>query len=64
MKIDLQESENIRTFDLKVGEKDLDGEITNRSNDGVFVYKTDDFPQTMNSDELRAIAETLDDLNK
>ena len=63
MDIELETTENLQTYDLKLDGECVVGEITNKSVKSGFVYKTDDYPHQLNSDELKAIAKKLDDLN-
>ncbi len=64
MSIELESTENIQTFDICFEGKTLDGEITNRSLNGKFCFKSSEFQEFYTSEELKAIADKLDELNK
>jgi hypothetical protein len=65
MELILKNTENLQTFDIYKGESEiLDGLITNRSSERGFVLQTEDYKTQYSSDELRAIADKLDELNK
>jgi hypothetical protein len=64
MSIELKATENIQTYDIELNGKIIDGEITNRTSNGKFAYKTDDFPCELSEEELIAIAEKLREFNE
>lgn len=64
MAIELTQTENTQTFDVSMNNSGLNGVISNKTNDGSFKYKPDEFEGYLSSDDLRAVAEELDRLNK
>lgn len=64
MKLELTQIENKQTFDVAMKDSNLNGVISNATSDGSFKYKPDEFEGFLNADDLRAVAEELDRLNK
>lgn len=64
MKVILTVDENIQTYDVEVEGSEANGQITNRTQEGDFRYKPDEFEGHLTSNCLRAIADKLDELNE
>lgn len=63
MSIELTQTENTQTFDVAMSSTNLNGVISNKTNDGLFAYKPDEFEGFLSSAALRAVADELDRLN-
>jgi len=62
MGIELERTENSQVYDVKLDGNYM-GEITNKLPDGKFSFKTEDLTEYFNAQQLRAIADRLDELN-
>ena len=63
MKVELTRTANIQTYDVKIGERELMGEITNKTQNGAFQYETTDCTEQFSAEELQAISLKLNELN-
>lgn len=62
-KISTKRVEFIERHELAIDGVTIDGAITNRSSDGKFIYRTEDYGYEITAEQLRAIADKLDELN-
>lgn len=62
MDIELKRIENSQVYDVNFDEGYV-GEITNKTQDSSFSFKTEDLPEYFSAEQLRAIADKLDELN-